>query len=202
MSGGLPPPPRTPNLVQTVVSQITSYIMSFNFLFYVEQLKNFTLRGPFSLGGGGYPSPKNPNLVQTIVSQITSYIIMSFNILCWAVKKFHFGRAIFLGVGRGSSLPKGTQICPKQLSHKQLLTLWVLTFYVEQFKNFTLEGPLLLEGLPPPPRTPNLAQTVVSQITFNIMSFNFLCWAVQNFHFGRAILFWGERGFSPQWSHK
>jgi len=29
----------------------------------------------------------------------------------------------------------------KQLSHKQLPTLWDSTFYVEQFKNFTLGGP-------------------------------------------------------------
>jgi len=42
-----------------------------------------------------------------------------------------------------------------------------------------------------PPKLPNLVQTVVSQITFYIISFKFLCWEVQKFHFGRAI-FWGK----------
>jgi len=85
------------------------------FLHYGFQLsmlscsKNFTLGGPFlALGGWRFASPRgSPNLVQTIVSQTSSYIT-SFNFLCWAVQKFHLGRAILRG--RGSSPPEDPQI--------------------------------------------------------------------------------------------
>jgi len=80
------------------------------------------------LGGGGSPQ-WTPNLVQTSISLTTSYI-MSFNFLCWAV---------YIEQGFVPS-SKNPQIWSKQLSHKQLLTLWVSTFYVEQLKNFTLGG--------------------------------------------------------------
>jgi len=40
---------------------------------------------------------------------------------------------------------------------------------------------------PPSKGPPNLVETIVSQTTSYIMSFNYLCWAVQNFHFRRAI---------------
>jgi len=41
----------------------------------------------------------------------------------------------------GSPPSQRTPIWSKQLSCKQLPTLWVSTFYVDQFKNFTLKGP-------------------------------------------------------------
>jgi len=114
---------------------------------YVEQFKNFTLKGPFMVT----PFPKKPKFSpNSCLTIITSYImsfnvlggrwgvqgftplqelpnlalvsqitsyIMSFNFLCRAVQKFLFGRAIF----GGDFTPKDPQIWPKQLSHKQLL---------------------------------------------------------------------------------
>jgi len=47
----------------------------------------------------------------------------------------------------------------------------------------------------PPRGRQYLVQTIVSQATSYIMSFNFLCWAVQKFHFRRAIF--GGRGAGP-----
>jgi len=72
------------------------------------------------------------NLVQTIVSQTTFYIV-SFNFLCSAVQKFHFGRTIW---GAGVCPPENPQIWSNHcLTILQLRTLWVATFYVEQFTN-------------------------------------------------------------------
>jgi len=92
--------------------------------------------------------------------------------------KFHFGRAI-LG---GNLPPEDPQIWSKQLSHKELPTLWVSTFYIEKFKNLTSEEPFWERFAPR--GSSNLVQTIVSQTISYIMSFNFLCWAVQKFHFG------------------
>jgi len=102
----------------------------------------------------------------------------------------------------GGSLPKGPQIWSKQLSQKQFPTLWISTFYVEQFKNLTLGGHFWGGGrgfataseepqIWSPGKPRNLVQTIVSQTTFYIVSFN-LCSAVQKFHFKRAIF--GEAG--------
>jgi len=44
-------------------------------------------------------------------------------------------------------------------------------------------------GFAPPQEPPNLVQTIVSQTTSYIKSFNFLCSAIQKFHFAEA--FWG-----------
>jgi len=85
-----PPPGGSPNLLQIIASQTTSYIVSFNFLYWAVQKLHYGRVRPF-----GRP----PNLVQTIVSQKTSYIV-SFNFLCWAVQKFHF-----FFWGGGSPLP-------------------------------------------------------------------------------------------------
>jgi len=54
-----------------------------------------------------------------------------------------------------------------ELSHKQLPTLWVSTFYVEQFECFILE-------VPPAGGPPNLVRLIVSKTTSCIVNFNFL----------------------------
>jgi len=78
------------------------------------------------------------------------------------------------------------------LFHKQLSTLRVSMFYDEQFRNVTLGG---IFASPKdsqiwfPERLLNLIQTIVSQTTSYILSLNFLCSAVQKFHFGKAIGF-------------
>jgi len=86
---------------------------------------------------GVRPPGGSPNLVKTIVSQTSSYIV-SFNFLCWAVQKFYFLGAIFGGLSPGGQF---AQIRSKKLSHKQLPTLWVSSFCVEQFKTFILGEP-------------------------------------------------------------
>jgi len=91
-------PQGSSNLVQTIVSQTTSYIVLSIFF------KNFTLGRPFFrvLLHKGLP-----NLVQTIVSQTTSYIV-TFNCLYSVVQKFRHGRVIFWR--GGASFPKDLQI--------------------------------------------------------------------------------------------
>jgi len=81
-----------PNLFQIIVSQMSSYIVSFNFLCWAVQKFHF---GRAIVGfAPPPPTPRNPNLVQTIVSQTTSYIL-SFNFLCWAVQKFYLKKSYF-----------------------------------------------------------------------------------------------------------
>jgi len=58
--------------------------------------------------------------------------------------------------------------------------------------SLSLGGPFLRGRGPLPPRTPNLAQTILSQTISYIMSFYFLRWAVQKFQFKGHLL--GERG--------
>jgi len=102
----------------------------------------------------------------------------------------------------------------KQMSLIQVLSLGVSTFYVQQFKKFYF-GRAIWGGeqgfatspeepqISSPGRLLNLVQTLVSQttsITSYIVSFNFLCSAVQKFPFGRAIL--GRWGFAPQRTSK
>jgi len=92
-------------------------------------------------------------------------------------------KVLFLGKPFWGISSEGSQILSKQLSYKQLLTLWVSSFYAEQLKSFIFGG-LPLGG------PPNLAKIIVSPTTFYIVSFKFLCWAVQKLRFGRGA-FWG-----------
>jgi len=100
------------------------------FLHYEFQLSMLSSSKVSFLGVHSHPQGP-PNLVQTIASQTTSYIV-SFNFLCSAIKSWTLER---LFLGGGGLLP---QIWSKQFSHKQLPTLWVSTFYVEQLKSFIL----------------------------------------------------------------
>jgi len=59
-------------------------------------------------------------------------------------------------------------------------------FYVEQFKSFIFGGGIF-GGFLPPGKRPNLVKIIVSNKSFYIVSFNFLCWAVQKFYFGGLL---------------
>jgi len=82
-----------------------------------------------------------------------------------------------------------------KLSHKLLPTLCVSTFYVEQLKSFILDGDDIL-GVHLPRGTLNFVRTIVSRTSSYIVSFNSLCWAVEQFKsfiFGKTI-----RGSPPR----
>jgi len=93
-----------PNLVSLIVSQITSYIVSFKFL--GSAVQKFYFKEPFSESPfeGLSPTRGPPNWVRTIVSQATSYIVSSTFYV--QLLKVLFRRAI-LG---GSSSPQRPRI--------------------------------------------------------------------------------------------
>jgi len=169
--GFVPTTCKNQNLVQTIVSQTTSYILSFKFLFWaLEQFKNFNVEGPL-WEAGVFPledpllwSPKRPlNLVQTIVSQTTSYIL-SFKLLCWAVSKYHFGRP-FWGQGLAPKDPNLVQTIVSQTT-SYILSFSFLCWAVQKCYFGVMEWWFA------PRRSPILVQTIVSQTTSFIMSFN------------------------------
>jgi len=94
-----------------------------------QQFKSFILgRGIFGKPFWGVPPTWwSPNLARIIGFKTISYIV-SFNLICSAVKNFILGEVL--------SPPEDLQIWSEQLSHKQLPTLWVTTFYVKEFKSF------------------------------------------------------------------
>jgi len=178
LSGG------SPNLVWSIVSQTSCYIVSFNFLCWAVQ--NFVfLEWNIFLGGAGSPG-SSLNLVKSIVSHTNSYIV-SFNFLCWAIQKFYFGEFASL---------EDSQILSEPLSHIHLPTLWTSNFYAKQFKSFVLGRYFWWSHLSSLRRTPKFGQN--NCLTYNFLHYEFylslgLSFYVEQFKsfiFGRP--FWGS----------
>jgi len=117
---------------------------------------------------------------------------VSFNFLCSAVEKFHFGRAI---LGEQGFAPQRTPNLVQTIV-LQTTSNMSFNFLCWAFQKFTLGRSFFWGrggggGLLPPEepqiwsrgRLQTLVQTIVSQTTSYIVSFNFLCSAVQKFHF-------------------
>jgi len=129
-------------------------------------------------------------LIRLFVSQITSYIV-SFNFIC-PVQQFSFLGGETFSVLKG--IPDVPQIWSDYLFHKQLSTLRVLTFYVQQFyfiQKFIVSPTFYLQqfksfisgrgyfGSSSTREPLNLVRLIASQTTCYIVCFNFLCSAVQ-----------------------
>jgi len=99
-------------------------------------------------------------------------------------------KVLFLGKPFwGFPSPEGSQILSKQLFHKQLPTL---KFQLSMLNSSKILFWGLFGGRSLPRGTPNLVKIIVSPTTFYIVSFNFLCQAIQNGLF-LAHIFGGSR---------
>jgi len=152
-------------LDQTIISQKSSYIVSFNFL--CSAIQKFYFRGLA-------PSPwRLPNLIQTIISE-RIFLHCEFQPSMLSSLKVLF-LAIF-----GGSPPRRT---PK-FGKNNCLTYNFLhcEFHLSMLSNSKVLfwGGILGGFLPPPPqRTPNLIKIIVSHTTSYIVSFIFLQYVEQ-----------------------
>jgi len=101
----------------------------------------------------------------------------------WYILKIISKQILFMKVGLlellwvlTSPSPRGTPNLVKIIISR------VLTFYVKQLNIWGVCSPH------PPPRTPNLVKIIVSRTTSYVVSFNFLCQAIQNGPFLAHIL--------------
>jgi len=174
---GISPPRRTPKFGR-------NNCLSCNFLHCEFQLSMLS-SSKVSFRDGHFWGIRPQNLVQLIVSQTSSYNV-SFNFLCWAVQKFHFGGFAFPGGSINlvqTVVPHCSVVSQFCYVHKQLPILWVSTFLCSAVLQFNF-GKANFWGRSSPPRGPlNLVQTIISETSSYFVSFNFLCWAVRMFYF-------------------
>jgi len=139
-------PQRTPNIVQTIVSQTSSYIVCFNF--YVGQLKSFILGG---------------SLLQRDLKFCPSNCLTNIFLQCeFQLSMLNSLRVIFLEKQFwGSSPRRAPKFCPNNcLTNKFLLCEFQLSM-------LTCSKVLFLGVRPHPRRTPKFGQN-------NCLTYNFL----------------------------
>jgi len=118
--GGLPLSPEAPNLIPWRTPKFgPNNCLTNNFLHYEIQLSMLSSSKVLFWGG---VAPRGPqiwfperplNLVKTIVSQTTSYVV-TFNFLCSALQKFHYGKLFWGGLPSPWEAQEDPQIWLKQ----------------------------------------------------------------------------------------